>query len=301
MKKKILITGSSGMLGSDLVRTLSSDADVFGISRNPRPDSSKQTFQLDLTNFSALSEILRQVKPDYVIHAAALTKVDLCEAPDMRDEARRQNVSVVESLAEVCNALKVPLLFFSTDYVFPGTKKEPYVEDDAIQPINFYGQTKAWAEQVLAEKSNRYMIFRVTWLFGENGNHFPRAILNQASRSNEIAVVNDQRGRPTWTRDVAQALHQLLFARQNLLDQYNKQIFHIGNEEATDWASYARFILDLAGFMNVRVKEITSAELKRPAPRPQNSVLDLSKARKLLGIQMRPWDEAVKAFLSLQG
>ena len=189
------------------------------------------------------------------------------------------------------------LIFFSTDYVFSGKKKEPYLESDLIEPINYYGQTKAWAEKSIQERSKRFIIFRITWLYGKRGQHFPAAILRQAREKKELSIVNDQWGRPTWTRDVAEAILKLLTSRKKLLDQYNKEIFHIGNSGTINWSGFARQILDQSGFANVKIKEIPAEEFKRPAARPKNSVLNLDRARQLLEIEMRSWQDAVNEFL----
>ncbi len=296
---KILVTGSSGMLGSDLAEVLSRSFDVYGLSRHSQPTYSSRFTPIlaDLDNESELRDIFKKIKPDLVFHAAAFTKVDLCEDPQWKDLARSQNTEAVKRLTRLCNEAAAFLIFFSTDYVFSGQKKEPYVENDPIQPLNYYGQTKAWAEEALFSESKRFMIFRVTWLYGRNGNHFPKAILNQALSKNEIPVVADQIGRPTWTRDIACAFSELLITRQNLLDQYNKQIFHIGNQGQVNWSGYARYLLDCWGYSHVAVREISSDELKRPAKRPMNSVLSLDKARDCLGVRMRSWQEALADFI----
>lgn len=294
---KILVTGSSGMLGTELVEVLRGHFDVFGLTRHPASSDQINTIILDLTNRQALENKLLEIKPDIVIHAAAFTKVDLCEDEKWAEEARRQNTTVVENLIDICNATNSFLIFFSTDYVFSGKKKEPYLESDLIEPINYYGQTKAWAEKSIQERSKRFIIFRITWLYGKRGQHFPAAILRQAREKKELSIVNDQWGRPTWTRDVAEVILKLLTSRKKLLDQYNKEIFHIGNSGTINWSGFARQILDQSGFANVKIKEISAEELKRPAARPKNSVLNLDRARQLLEIEMRSWQDAVNEFL----
>jgi len=295
----ILVTGSAGMLGTDLVKALAPHFKVFGLSRHSQASGagSDIPLNLDLTEKDILRQKLIEIKPDLVIHTAAFTKVDACEDEAKKSNAKKQNTEVVESLIEICNEIGAFLIFFSTDYVFSGQKKEPYVEDDAIEPINYYGQTKAWAETAIQKNAKRFMIFRVTWLYGKTGQHFPGAILKQAAQKNELAVVGDQWGRPTWTRDIAVNLAELLISRQNLLDQYNKQVFHIGNSGQVNWLGYARFLLDRCGYSQVKTHEISSHELNRAAKRPANSVLNLDKAQMCLGLQMRPWQDALTDFL----
>lgn len=297
--KTILVTGSAGMLGADLVKALSPHFKVFGLSRHPQASGTGLDIplNLDLTEKDFLRQKLIEIKPDLVIHTAAFTKVDACEDESMKDKAKKQNTEVAESLIEVCNEIGAFLIFFSTDYVFSGQKKDSYVEDDPIEPINYYGQTKAWAEAAIQEKSKRFIIFRVTWLYGKNGQHFPGAILKQAAQKNELAIVADQWGRPTWTRDIASAISDLLISRQNLLDRYNKQIFHIGNSGQINWSGYARFLLDHCGYSQVQIREISSEELGRAAKRPANSVLNLDKAQSCLGLRLRSWQDALSDFL----
>ena len=300
--KTILVTGSAGMLGTDLVKALSPHFKVFGLSRHSQaPGNGLDTpLSLDLTEKNSLRQKLIEIKPDIVIHAAAFTKVDACEDEAGKSSAKKQNTEVVETLIEICNEIQAFLIFFSTDYVFSGDKEGEYVEGDPIQPINYYGRTKAWAEEALQKKSNQFMIFRVTWLYGKNGQHFPGAILKQAVQKNELSVVSDQWGRPTWTYDIAVSLAELLISRKNLLDQYNKQIFHIGNSGQVNWSGYARFLLDRCGYSQVKVREISSKELNRAARRPANSVLNLDKAQMCLGLQMRPWQDALNDFLKAE-
>ena len=287
------------MLGSDLVKVLSRDFEVFGLTRhNPSADApAHQIIKMDLADHVLLRSEISRIHPDIVIHAAAFTKVDACEDPSLRELVTEQNTDIVKSLIDICNDSGAFLIFFSTDYVFSGQKKEPYLESDPIEPVNFYGQTKAWAEEALIKASKRFIIFRVTWLYGIHGNHFPKAILKQVPEKQELSVVSDQWGRPTWTWDIALALHDLLTSRKNLLDQYNRQIFHIGNSGQVNWSGYARKILDVKGFSHITVSEISSVQLSRPAKRPLNSVLNLDKAERCFGIKIRSWEEALSSFL----
>jgi len=295
---KVLVTGALGMLGSDLSDVFLFDCDLSMIGRQPDPLQRTSYTVLDLADAGSLRRYILELRPDFVLHAAAYTKVDACESE--RELALLQNAEMVKNLVLICNEAKSFLIFFSTDYVFSGQKSAPYVETDPIEPVNYYGETKSIAEKHLHENCNQFMIFRVTWLYGVHGAHFPKAILKQAAIKNEISVVSDQWGRPTWTYDLAVALKALLTSRKNLIHQYNKETFHIGNRDKINWSGYARRILDQSGFQSVHVKEISSAELIRAAKRPLNSVLCLDKAKNLLGLDMRPWSEALDDFLKLK-
>ncbi len=292
---KVLITGAGGMLGTDLVSVLKSGADVAGIEKRPVTHLPIPCEICDLTQFRKTRDCVLGQAPDIVIHSAALTDVDYCE--EHHDEALENNVEATKNLVTVCNEIDAPLIFFSTDYIFDGTKKGEYLETDKPQPLNFYGNTKFLAESFIMENAARAMIFRITWLFGRYGRCFPKAILRQAEEVKKMNVVNDQVGRPTYSVDLAQALGTIILQRNEHIFSKEKEVFHVGNHGTVNWAEFARHILKTAGHSDVRVEEITSAQLKRPAPRPANSVLSLNKAKSVLGIELRPWAEAVDEFI----
>jgi dTDP-4-dehydrorhamnose reductase len=189
------------------------------------------------------------------------------------------------------------VIFYSTDYVFDGKKKGEYEETDTPNPLSFYGKTKLLGEEHVLRAAKRAIIFRITWLFGVWGRCFPKAILRQAAEVTQMNVVNDQIGRPTWSWDVALAMRQLLLNKKDSLLKPGAEIFHLGNTGTVPWANYARFILKESGLGAVKIKDILSAHLKRPAPRPANSVLSLEKSERVLGLKLRSWEEATLDFL----
>ncbi len=152
-------------------------------------------------------------------------------------------------------------------------------------------------EEVLLRLAKRATIFRITWLFGIWGRCFPKAILRQAAGVTKMNVVDDQIGRPTWSWDIAQAMHELLINKKGNVFAQGREIFHLGNSGTVHWADYARFILKESGLDAVKIKDIPSAHLGRPAPRPANSVLSLTKVEKTLGLKLRSWKDAVQEFL----
>lgn len=283
------------MLGTDLVTSLNPHFDVSGLEKRPVTHLSIPYQICDLTQARKTRDAVLGQQPDLVIHAAALTDVDYCE--DHQDEAMANNFEATKNVVDVCNELDIPVIFFSTDYIFDGSKKGAYTETDAPHPANFYGQTKLLAEQYLLEQAHRALIFRITWLFGIWGRSFPKAILRQAGEVKSLSVVNDQIGRPTYTWDVAQAILKLLRDKKDHVWAKSREVFHLGNEGTTSWADLARFILKASKISDVKVEDISSGQLKRAARRPLNSVLSLEKSREVLGLELRPWEDAVLEFL----
>ncbi len=292
---KILITGAGGMLGTDLGNALSPDFEVVGLERRPVSHLTVPYDICDLTQARKTREAILSHKPEVIFHTAAMTDVDYCE--EHHDEALENNVAATEHVVEAANAIDAPVIFYSTDYVFDGKKKGEYEETDIPGPLSFYGKTKRMGEEVLLRAAKRALIFRITWLFGVWGRCFPKAILRQAAEVKKMNVVNDQIGRPTWSWDIAQAMKQLLLQNKAAIEKPGVETFHLGNSGTVHWADYARFILKNSGLGDVMIKDIPSAHLKRPAPRPANSVLSLEKSAKILGLTLRPWEEATLEFL----
>jgi dTDP-4-dehydrorhamnose reductase len=292
---KILITGVGGMLGTDLGNVLSPDFEIVGLERRPVTHLTVPYDICDLTQARKTREAILSHKPEVIIHAAAMTDVDYCE--EHQEEALANNVTATQHVVDAANEIDAPVIFFSTDYVFDGKKKGAYTESDTPNPLSFYGKTKHQGEEILLSAAKRAVIFRVSWLFGIWGRCFPKAILRQAAEVKKMNVVDDQVGRPTWTWDLAQAMRQLLVDQREALFKPGTEIFHLGNSGTVHWADYARFILKASGLGEVKIKDIPSAHLKRPAPRPENSVLSLEKSEKILGLKLRPWEEATLEFL----
>ncbi|MBN1689195.1 MAG: dTDP-4-dehydrorhamnose reductase [Candidatus Omnitrophica bacterium] len=295
-KPKILITGAAGMLGSDLSKVLSRSCDVYGAGDHKASHLSIPYEVMDLTREKVVRRLIEEICPQWVFHTAAMTDVDGCETE--KDRAIEVNFEMTKKVVDACTQRKAGVIFFSSDYIFDGTKEGPYLEDDKSSPLNVYGETKLLAENYIREHAERYLIFRVTWLFGVHGKSFPKAILKRASCEKVIQVVSDQIGRPTFSWDVAEALGHLLTKNPGALKEHKREVYHIGNEGQASWYDLARYLLLKAGLSGVEISPITSHELNRVAKRPQNSVLSLAKIRKDLGIQLRPWEEAACDFLS---
>jgi dTDP-4-dehydrorhamnose reductase len=263
---KILLLGKKGLLGQEIVQRfkLSGKYNFLALGHE----------DLDITNKEAVYQILKDVKPNLIINAAAFTYVDECESKNQF--AMAVNGEANGYIAEISNALGAYLMYFSTDYVFDGTKENGYNEDDTPSPINTYGQSKLLGEKLIQENTNKYYIIRTSWLFGMHGTNFVKTMLKKAQEGAEIKVVNDQIGKPTYTVDLAEALY-------NFIENANMQesgIYHLVNEGVTSWYDFAKNIFNITQ-INVKLIPIPSNEVKRQAKRPAISILHNNKLPKL--------------------
>ena len=286
---KILVTGSSGMLGRDICKVFSADSEVIGIDIA----GDEGSYKADITDIAEINEIFTKEKPDIVIHSAAYTDVDGCERDP--DKAYRINTEGTRNIAEACSSIGTPLIFISTDFVFDGSKDSPYKEDEETGPINVYGRSKLKAEESLGEFSGHYVIVRTSWLYGAHGKNFVDTIIKKAQENKVLKVVDDQVGSPTYTKDLALALKDLIGSG----DLSGSEIYHISNTGDCSWYAFTRKIIDLSGGMEgVMVEPIASTELARAAERPKYSVLDTGKFEERTGQKMRSWKEALGEFIS---
>ena len=254
---KILITGSNGMLGHDLIEALKDNHElVLTTSRT-----------LDITDKEQVFDFISQNKPDIVINSAAYTDVDGCE--QNQDLAYSVNGEGVKNLALACREADSALVHISTDYIFNGENTRPWVEDDEIGPISVYGKSKLKGEQAILEILDKFFIVRTAWLYGVNGRNFPKTMLELAENHSQITVVYDEVGTPTYTPDLAKAISQLIET-----DHYG--IYHITNSGSCSWCEFARYIFEVVG-KDVEVIPVTASEFARPAPRPSYSVLENKK------------------------
>lgn len=296
-RHKILITGSSGMLGVDLSNELNKDYEVYGVDLVGNPKSAVHNFYKgDITNKKNILDIVKKTKPHIVIHAAAWTDVDGCEL-DKR-KAHRMNSEGTKNIALACKKINSGLVYISTDFVFDGKKKRPYVESDRPNPLSVYGKSKLKGESFVKKILKKYYILRTSWLYGKYGKNFVDAILSKAKAGRMLKVVNDQTGSPTYTKDLAAAVHVLL---NKTFTQYpipNTQygIYHVSNAGSVSWYEYAKEILSLVK-SKTKVTPISSEELDRPARRPAMSVLDNSKFIKFTGYKVRRWNDALREYV----
>ncbi|NTW15949.1 MAG: dTDP-4-dehydrorhamnose reductase [Syntrophaceae bacterium] len=279
---KILILGHKGMLGSDLLLRLFAFHDVTG----------KDIEDFDIASQGACEEVIAETEPDIVINAAAYTNVDGCESDS--DACFSVNAEGVKNIALACRQKRIKIVHFSTDYVFDGTRKTPYQEDDKCTPLNVYGKSKLAGEQYLKQFSDNFLLIRSAWLYGKNGKNFVKTIIEKARTEKLLKIVDDQVGAPTFTWDLAAAV-------QLLIEGQHTGIFHITNRGNCSWYEFAVKILKSACIPEVTVKPIKSDELERPARRPHYSVLTCRKFSETTGKVMRYWQVALDDYISKMG
>ena len=276
---KILITGAQGQLGTELRHLL----DARGITY--RATDAKD---LDITDEAAVNQYFADYQPDVVYHCAAYTAVDKAE-----DEAKALNqlvnVDGTRNLAKAAAKVDATLVYISTDYVFDGDSKEIYTVDDQPAPRNEYGRAKYEGAQQVQKYLKKYYIIRTSWVFGEYGHNFVYTMLNLAKTHKELTVVDDQYGRPSWTKTLAEFM---TFAVDQHLDY---GIYHLSNDNSCNWYEFASAIL---ADKDVTVKPVSSAEYPQKAWRPRHSILDLSKT-KATGFEIPTWQDALKDFLKI--
>ncbi len=277
---KVLLLGARGMLGKDLLSILSTRHESCG----------KDVRDFDITDRKLVEQEIGACRPDVVINAAAYTDVDGCET--QRDRAFAVNAEGALNVALGCERAGSRLIHLSTDYVFDGESAVAYREDSPPNPMNIYGQSKLRGEKYVEEALENHLIVRTAWLYGRHGRNFVDTILRLASGNDELRVVDDQKGSPTLTHDLGGAIARLL-------GKDVRGVVHVTNSGSCTWFDFARRILELkppAG-RSVRVIPISSTELGRPAKRPGNSILDLSRYEQLTGVRMRKWEEGLAEYL----
>jgi dTDP-4-dehydrorhamnose reductase len=264
------------MLGTDLLGVWQSDEVI--------PAGSAEA---DLRHFAQVEKLVRKVRPDWIILSAAYTDVDGCERnPEL---AFAVNATGVVNVARAAQSIAARVFLVSTDYVFDGKATRPYETTDPIAPLNVYGASKAAGEAALHQGHSAWCIGRTSWLFGVHGTSFPEKIIHAAETRPELSVVHDQVGSPTYTRDLARAIRELVLREA-------RGIVHITNEGICSWFDFAREILIQSGRESVRILPITTDQSARLALRPNYSVLSPVSLH-TLGIHTRPWQEALRSFL----
>ncbi|WP_414698875.1 dTDP-4-dehydrorhamnose reductase [Paenibacillus sp. LPE1-1-1.1] len=276
-KLKIVITGANGQLGRELSEWTTGTAEIIGFGRH----------ELDITSLPACRNLFALHQPDVVIHCAAYTAVDKAESEP--DEAFRVNAAGTRNVAVAAREVGAKLCYISTDYVFDGTGTTPYNEYDKTNPLTVYGKSKFAGEQLVQTLYDRYYIVRTSWVFGKYGNNFVKTMLKLAEERDQLKVVADQIGSPTYTYDLAEFLLELVHT-----DYYG--IYHASNSGTCSWYDFAQAIFEESG-SKIILEPCTTAEFPRPAPRPAYSVMDHSAMRSNGFNVLRPWREALKHYL----
>lgn len=269
---KVLVTGANGMLGQDLCPILE-DVGAFVIETD--------VDTLDITNGVVVKNVLTDVRPDLVIHCAAYTNVD--KAEEDFETAYKINALGTEYLAKSCNELDIPIVYISTDYVFDGAEKKLLNPDSCTNPINNYGKTKLAGENAIQKYCKKYYIARTSWLYGIHGKNFVETMLSLKDKE-ELKVVDDQIGCPTWTVELANGILKLL--------QKPYGIYHVCGSGQTSWYGFANEIFKQSG-LTVNLKPCVTEEFPRPAKRPKFSAMENE------GI-CRNWQVALRDYLQLR-
>ena len=298
---KVFVTGVNGQLGHDVMNELSkrgyesigSDiTDMYSGVDDGTAVTKMPYTKLDITDRNAVEKVITDICPDTVIHCAAWTAVDLAEDPDKVDKVRAINATGTQYIADVCKKLDCKMTYISTDYVFNGQGTTPWAPDcKEYNPLNVYGQTKLEGELAVANTLDRYFIVRIAWVFGLNGKNFIKTMLNIGKTHDEVRVVNDQIGTPTYTYDLARLLVDM-----NETDKYG--YYHATNEGGyISWYDFTVEIYRQAG-INTKVIPVTTKEYGlSKAARPFNSRLDKSKLVQNGFTPLPTWQDALSRFL----
>ena len=279
--ERILVLGAKGMLGRDLMPLLRSSlkGDVLGWDIE----------EINIENETSTVSAIEHLKPGVIINAAAYTDVDGCES--RREKAFAVNAEGMRHVALGAQRCGATVVYLSTDYVFGGGKGAPYVEEDAPGPLNVYGASKLKGEEYVQQLTKDFLIVRTQWLYGRHGKNFVDTVLRLAREKKVLTIVDDQVGSPTYTVDLAKALSELV-------RQERRGIFNVVNKGSCSWFQFAKEIVRRSGMEGVEVLPISSKELNRPAVRPAYSVLSTEKLARETGVTLRPWQEAVGAYLA---
>lgn len=280
---KVLVTGKKGQLGYDVVNELTKRGyEAVGVDIE----------EMDITDMQSVNSVISKANPDAVIHCAAWTAVDLAEDDKNIDKVRAVNAGGTRNIAETCKELNCKMIYISTDYVFDGQGVEPWKPDcKDYKPLNVYGKTKLEGEFAVAEILDKYFIVRIAWVFGVNGNNFIKTMLNVGKKYEQLTVVNDQIGTPTYTYDLARLL-------VDMIETEKYGYYHATNEGGyISWYDFAVEIFKQAGY-STKVKPVTTAEYgASKAVRPFNSRLDKSKLVEAGFTPLPTWQDALSRYL----
>jgi dTDP-4-dehydrorhamnose reductase len=282
----ILITGGTGQVGYELCRSLS----VFGAILSPNRE------ELDLADANSVDAYLAKHQPDLIVNPAAWTAVDAAEAN--QEAAERLNTSLPLQLAQYARKTNAYLIHYSTDYVYPGTGHNSWLETDTVAPLSVYGRTKLGGDEAVANHCLHYLIFRTSWVYSDRGNNFMKTMLKLGAQMESLNIVDDQFGAPTNARLIAQ-ITALSVYRQLAGKPIDSGLYHLVCGGITSWYGFAEKIFELANDKNLplllnKLGGISTAQFPTPAARPQNSRLNVSKLEGALGITLPSWHQQLE-------
>jgi dTDP-4-dehydrorhamnose reductase len=277
---KILVTGYKGQLGYDVVNEATSRGiEAIGVDID----------EMDITNQEQVNTVIKSGNYDAVVHCAAWTAVDKAEEPELFETVKKVNATGTKYIADVCEELDIPMMYFSTDYVFDGEGTTPWNEYDERHPLNVYGLTKAQGEEFV-EKLKKHFIIRIAWVFGKNGNNFIKTMLRLGKERGAVSVVNDQVGNPTYTYDLAKLVVDMIQT-----DKYGK--YHATNSgDFISWYDFACEIFKQAR-MDVKVTPVDSNQFPAKAKRPKNSRMNQTELDKNGFNRLPAWQDALGRYL----
>ena len=277
---KILVTGANGQLGWELGQ-LAAAYPAFEFVLVDRS-------QLDLAFPESFEKIIQTIAPDCIINTAAYTAVDKSETE--KALSYTVNATAVQALASICKNLAIPFITYSTDYVFDGEATKPYTISTKVDPVNFYGSTKAAGEKMAMEANEDTIVIRTSWVFSSHGNNFVKTMMRLMKERAQLNIVADQKGRPTYAKDLAIATMHMIEAMN--AGKSIKGLYHFANQGETTWFDFAAKIKAIAG-LTCEVQPIETKDFPTPAKRPSYSVLDTSKIEQDLAIDIRHWENAL--------
>jgi dTDP-4-dehydrorhamnose reductase len=292
---RILLFGKNGQVGYELNQLLPSIGEVTALGRE----------EADFTEPESLREIVRMAKPDVIVNAAAYTAVDKAESD--AETAMAVNGYAPGVIAEECKQLRALLIHYSTDYIFDGEKKTPYVEDDEPNPISEYGRSKLEGERAIIKSGCDYLILRTSWVYSARGSNFLLSILRLAKEKQELNIVDDQTGSPTWARDIAEITGNIILAseKQRLTSEFTSGVYNLVSSGTTTWFDFAREIVDIAtaldvndGFVVNQILPISSENYQTPAKRPLYSVLSTDKIESHFGFSPMEWKSSLRSCIA---
>ena len=278
---KILITGANGQLGWELGQ-LAAAYPAFEFVLVDRS-------QLDLSFPETFEKIIQTIAPDCIVNTAAYTAVDKSETE--KELSYTVNATAVQALASICKNLAIPFITYSTDYVFDGEATAPYETTTKVDPVNYYGSTKAAGEKMAIEANEDTIIIRTSWVFSSHGNNFVKTMMRLMKERAQLNIVADQNGRPTYAKDLAIATMKMIEAMN--VGKSIRGVYHYANQGETTWYDFAAKIKAIAG-LSCDLQPIETKDFPTPAKRPAYSVLDTSKIEHDLAIDIRHWEDALK-------
>lgn len=279
---KILVTGYKGQLGYDVVNEAQKrDIEAVGVDIN----------EMDITNPQQVRDVITEGNYDAVVHCAAWTAVDKAEEPELFEKVRAVNAMGPKYISDICRELDIPVMYFSTDYVFDGEGDTPWNEYDEFEPLNVYGVTKGEGEKYIVENPKHFII-RIAWVFGKNGNNFIKTMLRLGKERGAVSVVNDQIGLPTYTYDLAKLVVDMIQT-----EEYGT--YHATNSgEYISWYDFAKEIFRQAG-MDVEVTPVDSSQFPAKARRPHNSRMNQTELDKHGFDRLPSWQDALSRYLEV--